>query len=89
MSSLALDDFAWLAATEQRAALNARGLFSAELVERRCPSLPTRPRRPVDIQVKGPSGGDRTTMEFTALLTEGFGSCRIPPQYRSPAPSTV
>ena len=39
---------------------------------------------PIGIQAMGPPGGDRTTVEFAALLTEALGGYRIPPQYRSP-----
>ena len=35
----------------------------------------------------GTAGGDRTTVEFAALLTEALGGYRIPPQYRSPVAS--
>jgi amidase len=34
---------------------------------------------PVGVQVMGPPGGDRTTVEFAALLTEVLGGYRIPP----------
>jgi amidase len=37
---------------------------------------------PVGVQVMGPPGGDRTTVEFAALITEALGGYRIPPQYR-------
>lgn len=36
---------------------------------------------PVGIQAMGPPGGDRTTVEFAALLTEIHGGYRIPPQH--------
>ena len=39
------------------------------------------------IQAMGPPGGDRTTVEFAALLTEALGGYRIPPQHRSPVTS--
>lgn len=38
---------------------------------------------PVGIQAMGPAGGDRTTVEFAALLTEVLGGYKIPPLYRS------
>jgi len=38
---------------------------------------------PVGIQAMGPAGGDRTTVEFAALLTEMLGGYRIPPQQRA------
>jgi amidase len=38
---------------------------------------------PIGIQAMGPPGGDRTTVEFAALLTEALGGYRIPPEYRS------
>ena len=38
---------------------------------------------PIGIQAMAPPGGDRTTVEFAALLTEALGGYRIPPQYRS------
>jgi amidase len=44
---------------------------------------------PVGIQAMGPAGGDRTTVEFAALLTETLGGYRIPPQQRSSVMSTV
>ncbi|WP_319456466.1 MULTISPECIES: amidase [unclassified Mycobacterium] len=44
---------------------------------------------PIGIQVMGPSGGDRTTVEFAALLTEILGGYRIPPQHRSSVISTA
>lgn len=33
---------------------------------------------PIGVQVTGPAGGDRTTVEFAALLTEVLGGYRIP-----------
>ena len=42
---------------------------------------------PIGIQAMGPAGGDRTTVEFAALLTEALGGYRIPPQHRSPVAS--
>jgi amidase len=30
----------------------------------------------------GPAGGDRTTVEFAALLTEVLGGYRVPPRYQ-------
>jgi amidase len=44
---------------------------------------------PIGIQVMGPPGGDRTTVEFAALLTDVLGGYRIPPQYRSSVTSAV
>ena len=44
---------------------------------------------PIGIQAMGPPGGDRTTVEFAALLTEALGGYRIPPQYRSSVTSTA
>ena len=44
---------------------------------------------PIGIQAMGPPGGDRTTVEFAALLTEALGGYRIPPQYRSSVASTA
>ena len=44
---------------------------------------------PIGIQAMGPAGGDRTTVEFAALLTEALGGYRIPPQHRSPVTSTA
>jgi amidase len=44
---------------------------------------------PIGIQAMGPAGGDRTTVEFAALLTESLGGYRIPPQQRSSVVSTV
>jgi amidase len=44
---------------------------------------------PIGIQAMGPPGGDRTTVEFAALLTEILGGYRIPPQYRSTVTSTA
>ncbi|AGB21640.1 amidase, Asp-tRNAAsn/Glu-tRNAGln amidotransferase A subunit [Mycobacterium sp. JS623] len=38
---------------------------------------------PVGLQAMGPAGGDRTTVEFAALLTEVLGGYRIPPQQRA------
>jgi amidase len=38
---------------------------------------------PIGIQAMGPAGGDRTTVEFAALLTEMLGGYRIPPQQRA------
>ncbi len=38
---------------------------------------------PIGIQAMGPAGGDRTTVEFAALLTEALGGFRVPPQYRT------
>ena len=38
---------------------------------------------PIGIQAMGPAGGDRTTVEFAARLTEVLGGFRVPPQYRS------
>jgi amidase len=38
---------------------------------------------PIGIQAMGPAGGDRTTIEFAALLTETLGGYRIPPQQRA------
>jgi amidase len=38
---------------------------------------------PIGLQAMGPAGGDRTTVEFAALLTETLGGYRIPPQQRS------
>jgi amidase len=43
----------------------------------------------VGIQAMGPPGGDRTTVEFAALLTEALGGYRIPPQYRTSVTSTA
>ncbi|OSC68462.1 hypothetical protein BVW01_02300 [Mycobacterium tuberculosis] len=34
---------------------------------------------PIGIQAMGPAGGDRTTVEFAALLTEVLGGFRVPP----------
>ena len=34
---------------------------------------------PIGVQAMGPPGGDRTTVEFAALLTEVLGGYRIPP----------
>ena len=34
---------------------------------------------PVGIQAMGPAGGDRTTVEIAALLTEVLGGYRVPP----------
>jgi len=31
----------------------------------------------------GPAGGDRTTVEFAALLTEALGGYRVPPRYQT------
>jgi len=42
---------------------------------------------PVGIQAMGPAGGDRTTVEFAALLTEVLGGYRIPQQRRPPVAS--
>jgi amidase len=39
---------------------------------------------PIGIQAMGPPGGDRTTVEFAALLTEVLGGYRIPPKQRAP-----
>jgi amidase len=44
---------------------------------------------PVGIQATGPAGGDRTTVEFAAVLTEVLGGYRIPPRYRSQAARIV
>ena len=44
---------------------------------------------PIGIQAMGPPGGDRTTVEFAALLTEVLGGYRIPPQHRSSVMSTA
>jgi amidase len=44
---------------------------------------------PIGIQAMGPPGGDRTTVEFAALLTETLGGYRIPPQQRSSLMSTT
>jgi amidase len=38
---------------------------------------------PIGIQAMGPPGGDRTTVEFAALLTEALGGYRIPPPQRA------
>ena len=38
---------------------------------------------PIGIQAMGPPGGDRTTVEFAALLTEALGGYRVPPEFRS------
>ena len=38
---------------------------------------------PVGVQVMGPPGGDRTTVEFASLLTDVVGGYRVPPQYRA------
>jgi amidase len=38
---------------------------------------------PVGIQAMGPAGGDRTTVEFAALLTEVLGGYRVPPRYQT------
>jgi amidase len=43
---------------------------------------------PVGIQAMGPPGGDRTTVEFAALLTEVLGGYRVPPQHRTSVMST-
>jgi amidase len=37
---------------------------------------------PIGIQAMGPPGGDRTTVEFAALLTEVLGGYHIPTQHR-------
>jgi amidase len=42
---------------------------------------------PIGIQAMGPPGGDRTTVEFAALLTEVLGGYRIPPKQRAPVMS--
>ena len=42
---------------------------------------------PIGIQAMGPPGGDRTTVEFAALLTEALGGYQIPQQYCSPVVS--
>ena len=44
---------------------------------------------PIGIQAMGPPGGDCTTVEFAALLTEALGGYRIPPQHRSSVASTA
>lgn len=44
---------------------------------------------PVGIQAMGAPGGDRTTVELAALLTEVVGGYRIPPQQRSSVMSTA
>jgi amidase len=44
---------------------------------------------PIGIQAMGPPGGDRTTVEFAALLTEVLGGYHIPPQHRSPVTSAA
>ena len=44
---------------------------------------------PIGIQAMGPPGGDRTTVEFAALLTEVLGGYRIPPLHRSSVTSTA
>ena len=44
---------------------------------------------PIGIQAMGPTGGDRTTVEFAALLTEILGGYRIPPQHRSSVTSAA
>jgi amidase len=44
---------------------------------------------PIGIQAMGPPGGDRTTVEFAALLTEMLGGYRIPPQQRSSVTSVA
>jgi amidase len=38
---------------------------------------------PVGIQAMGPPGGDLSTVEFAALLTEILGGYRVPPPYRT------
>jgi amidase len=38
---------------------------------------------PIGVQAMGPPGGDRTTVEFAALLTEILGGYRVPSVYRS------
>ena len=38
---------------------------------------------PIGIQAMGPAGGDRTTVEFAALLTEVLGGFRVPPLYQT------
>ena len=38
---------------------------------------------PIGVQAMGPPGGDRTTVEFAALLTEILGGYRVPEVYRS------
>jgi amidase len=38
---------------------------------------------PIGIQAMGPAGGDRTTVEFAALLTEVLGGYRTPPRYQT------
>jgi amidase len=37
----------------------------------------------------GPAGGDRTAVEFAALLSGILGGYRIPPQYGASVMSTV
>lgn len=44
---------------------------------------------PVGLQAMGPAGGDRTTVEFAALLTEILGGYRTPASYREAAASNV
>jgi amidase len=44
---------------------------------------------PIGIQAMGPSGGDRTTVEFAALVTEILGGYRIPPHHQSHVASIV
>jgi len=44
--------------------------------------------RPVGIQAMGPAGGDRTTVEFAALLTDVLGGYRVPPRYEMPETTT-
>jgi amidase len=38
---------------------------------------------PIGVQAMGAPGGDRTTVEFAALLTEILGGYRVPSVYRS------
>jgi amidase len=38
---------------------------------------------PIGVQAMGPPGGDRTTVEFAALLTEILGGYRVPSVYRT------
>ncbi|MCK8642391.1 amidase [Mycobacterium colombiense] len=44
---------------------------------------------PVGVQAMGPLGGDRTTVEFAALLTEVLGGFQIPPRYQRSALSNA
>jgi amidase len=44
---------------------------------------------PIGIQAMGPPGGDRTTVEFAALLTEILGGYRIPPHHLSDVASVA